>query len=144
MKKAEQKDIVRRPVRDENAFLHRILPYVFVVCAVLLTVCFIFHDSPVGGLLYRAFFGLLGIGAVTVPALLCYFALCWRGWVRDGSHLLRALFALICEVSLAALIQLIYIALDDAQYGKFSGLFQSGTGFAGGGAAGGHARRAVL
>lgn len=136
-KEAAQKDTVRRPARDENAFLHRILPYVFVVCAVLLTVCFIFHDSPVGGLLYRAFFGLLGIGAVTVPALLCYFALCWRGWVRDGSHLLRALFALICEVSLAALIQLIYIALDDARYGKFSGLFQSGASFAGGGAAGG-------
>lgn len=132
-----QKEVERRPVRDENSFLHRILPYVFVVCAVLLTVCFVFHDSPVGGLLYQAFFGLLGIAAVTVPALLCYFALCWRGWVRDGSHLLRTLFALICEVSLAALVHLIYIAIDAVQYAKFAGLFKSGATFAGGGAAGG-------
>lgn len=137
LRETAQKELERRPVRDENSFLHRILPYVFVVCAVLLTVCFVFHDSPVGGLLYQAFFGLLGIAAVTVPALLCYFALCWRGWVRDGSHLLRTLFALICEVSLAALVHLIYIAVDAAQYAKFSGLFKSGASFAGGGAAGG-------
>ena len=50
--------------RDENSILHRFLPYLFVVCAVLLGVCFIFHEGALSKPIYTIFFGLFGLVSI--------------------------------------------------------------------------------
>ncbi len=145
-KKSERKNAPQpqqkpqREPRDENSLLHRILPYVFVVCAILLTVCFIFHAGTVGEFIYNAFFGLLGLISVLVPPIFAYFAWNWRKWVSEYQHILKCIFALICLVFGGALVQIILIAATGGESGGYcspSMLFSQGMEFEGGGAVGG-------
>ena len=102
-----------RPVRDENALLHRVLPYVFVVCAVLVAVCFIVPNSgTVGNALKTGLLGLFGPCIYALPILLVYFAINWRSWVAEGAHVMKSIFAFVVTLFLGALIQLISIAVS--------------------------------
>ncbi len=142
--KKEQKTaapvIKERVKRDENSILHRFLPYVFVVCAVLLGVCFIFHDGTVGKAIYDAFFGLFGLVSVLLPFLLGYFAAYWRKWVAEDQHVLKCIFAAICILFGGALVQIILIATAGSvpdNYLSFQLLYANGLQFVGGGVVGG-------
>ena len=137
---AEQTTMPIRVKRDENSILHRFLPYLFVVCAVLLGVCFIFHDGAVGKLIYDIFFGLFGLVSVLLPFLLGYFAAFWRRWVADDQHVLKCIFAVICIVFGGALVQIILIATagsNASDFLAFTALFANGQRFVGGGVIGG-------
>ena len=128
-----------RPVRDENALLHRVLPYVFVVCAVLAAVCFIVPNSgTVGNGLKKVLLGLFGPCIYALPLLLVYFAIDWRSWVAEGAHVMKSIFALVVTLFLGALIQLISIAVGaaDGTAGILS-LYNDGANGFGGGALGG-------
>ena len=128
-----------RVIRDENSILHRVLPGVFVVCAVLLVVCFIFHSGSVGKLIHDLFFGLFGITAWLLPLLLAYFTANWRKWVADGQHVIKCVFAGICMVFAGSLVQIILIAVHGAEseYTKIARLWGYGNSFAGSGVVGG-------
>ena len=137
---AEQTTMPIRVKRDENSILHRFLPYLFVVCAVLLGVCFIFHDGAVGKWIYNVFFGLFGLVSVLLPFLLGYFAAFWRRWVADDQHVLKCIFAAICIVFGGALVQIILIATagsNASDFLAFKTLFANGLQFVGGGVIGG-------
>ncbi len=128
-----------RPPRDENALLHRVLPYVFVVCAVLAAVCFIVPNSgTVGNALKTGLLGLFGPCIYALPLLLVYFAIDWRSWVAEGAHVMKSIFALVVTLFLGALIQLISIASGaaDGAAGIVS-LYNDGANGFGGGALGG-------
>ena len=121
--------------RDENSILHRFLPYVFVVCAVLLGVCFIFHDGAFSKPIYNIFFGLFGLVSVLLPFLLGYFAAFWRRWVADDQHILKCIFAVICILSGGALVQLVLIATTtNGAHQQINLLFSEGLQLVGGGA----------
>ncbi|MBE6679252.1 MAG: DNA translocase FtsK [Ruminococcaceae bacterium] len=123
-------------VRDENSMLHRILPGVFVVCAILLGVCFIFHDGAVGKVIYDVFFGLFGLVSLLVPLLLIYFAAYWRKWVADGQHVIKCIFAVICLFFVGSLLQVILIAAtggDTSDYACIKCLWENGVNFSGAG-----------
>ena len=111
-KEPVQKEMPMRPLRDENSMLHRILPYIFVVCAVLIGVCFIFSGGALGKGIHDFFLGTLGLVSVLLPFLLLYFAACWRGWVADGQHALKCIFAVGFVMFGGALVQLIMVAPD--------------------------------
>ena len=139
-KSAPKAEPVPRPVRDENSLLHRILPYVFVVFAILLGVCFIFHDGPVSGPIYKAFFGLFGLVSILVPFLLVYSGIFWRKWVADGQHVLKCIFSAVCLICGGALTQLFLIAFagaDKSMHVQLGSLWSNGTQLVGGGVFGG-------
>ncbi len=128
----------RKPPRDENSLLHRVLPYVFVVCAVLLAVCFIVKNSGAVGVgLRNILLGLFGPCGYALPLLLIYFAIDWRRWVADGSHIMKCIFAAVCLLFCGALAQLIGIAVDAEAYDSIPKLFESGKNAFGGGVLGG-------
>ncbi len=129
-----------RQKRDENSILHRFLPYLFVVCAVLLGVCFIFHEGALSKPVYTLFFGLFGLVSVLIPFLLVYFAALWRKWVADDQHVLKCIFAGICIVFGGAFVQILLIATAGTQlesFLSFTLLFANGLQLVGGGAVGG-------
>ena len=135
----ETKERPIKEVRDENSVLHRVLPGVFVVCAVLLVVCYIFHSGSVGWLIYSLFFGLFGITAWLFPLLLVYFAANWRKWVADGQHMIKCVFAGICIVVAGTLVQVILIAVHggESDYANLIELWGYGKSLAGAGVVGG-------
>ncbi len=136
--KATQTETPLRKLRDENSMLHRTLPYAFVVCAILLGVCFIFHGGALGAAIYNTFFGLFGLISVLIPFLLIYFAACWRKWVSDGQHTLKCIFAVVCILFGGALTQQIMIAMASAEdFTVVSSLFKNGLLLLGGGLFGG-------
>lgn len=127
-----------RPVRDENALLHRVLPYVFVVCAVLVAVCFIVPNSgTVGNALKNGLLGLFGPCIYALPLLLVYFAINWRSWVAEGAHVMKSIFAFVVTLFLGALIQLISIAVSGEEMAAVKSLYARGTSGFGGGVLGG-------
>lgn len=127
-----------RPVRDENALLHRVLPYVFVVCAVLVAVCFIVPNSgTVGNALKNGLLGLFGPCIYALPLLLVYFAINWRSWVAEGAHVMKSIFAFVVTLFLGALIQLISIAVSGEEMAAVKSLYARGTSGFGGGVFGG-------
>ena len=132
--KPQKEEPIKRTVRDENSLLHKTLPYVFVVCAVLLGVCFIFKDGALGKAIFNVFFGLFGLAAILIPLLLIYFAVYWRKWVADGQHTLKCIFAAVCLLFAGALAQEIVIAaLGAKEFAVVSKLFADGLLFVGGG-----------
>ena len=136
--KAAEPAVKERIKRDENSILHRFLPYVFVVCAVLLAVCFIFHEGALSRPVYTVFFGLFGLVSILLPALLFYFAACWRKWVAADQHSLKCIFAAICAIAGGALVQLILIATTaGAAHCTVGLLFSEGLQLVGGGVIGG-------
>ena len=137
-KKVVQKEAPVRKLRDENSMLHRTLPYVFVVCAILLGVCFIFHGGALGKFIYNAFFGLFGLVSVLVPFLFIYFAAFWRKWVADGQHALKTVFAVVCLLFCGALTHEIMIAIASSEdFTVVSSLYKNGLSLLGGGVLGG-------
>lgn len=128
-----------RVVRDENSVLHKVLPGVFVVCAVLLVVCFIFSTGFIGGPIHDLFFGLFGITAWLAPLLLVYFAANWRNWVADGQNVAKCVFAGICIVFAGSLVQIILVAVHggESEYTEIIKLWGKGVEFAGSGIIGG-------
>ena len=128
-----------RPVRDENSLLHRILPYVYIVLALLVGVCFLFNEGPVSKPIYNVLFGLFGLVSILVPFLLIYVGILWRKWVANGQHVMKCVFAVICLVVGGALTQLLLIAFggDLEGFSKISLLWAKGQELLGGGFFGG-------
>ncbi len=137
-KKAEQPQKPIPAPRDENSILHRMLPAVFVVCAILLGVCFIFHGGAVGKAIYDVFFGLFGLISLLIPLILIYFAAYWRKWVADGQHVIKCIFAVVCMFFAGALLQIILIAATDGATSDYNAsltvLWRQGIAFKGAGA----------
>ncbi len=127
-------------VRDENSILHRVLPGVFVVCAVLLAVCFIFNSGSIGAAIHDVFFGLFGITAWLIPALLIYFTANWRKWVCEGQHVVKCVFAGITLLFAGSLVQIIFIAATgntQSIHAAIPSLWANGVAFSGAGIIGG-------
>ena len=140
-KKATQPSKKEIKLRDENSVLHRVLPCVFVVCAVLLAVCLFFHSGFVGGLIHDLFLGLFGLSSLLIPLLLCYFAVNWRKWVTDGQHIVKLVFAALCLLFAGSLVQVILISVTGGDTSSYNtgvvNLWKQGVAFTGAGAVGG-------
>ena len=91
--------------------IHQILPFVFVVAAILLEVCFVLASIAgdtyvgVGGLfLKNAFFGLFGLSALLVPVALLNLAANWRKFVDSNVVWSKILFSTLFLISLSGVI----------------------------------------
>lgn len=91
--------------------IHQILPFVFVVAAILLEVCFVLasiagdaYVGPGGLFLKNAFFGLFGLSALLVPVALLNLAANWRKFVDSHVVLAKIVFSTLFLVSLSGVI----------------------------------------
>ncbi|MBR0326509.1 MAG: DNA translocase FtsK [Clostridia bacterium] len=97
---------------NPNSTTNKILPYVFVLCAVLVLV-FLISGSTSGFLGKWAnvlCFGMFGWGAWVIPVLLAVFGWRWRRIVEDDSRMGSVIFSVLLVASLSAFIHTCYTA----------------------------------
>ncbi len=95
---------------NPNSTLNKILPYVFVLCAILVLV-FLISGSTTGFLgkwAHVLFFGMFGWGAWVIPALLTVFGWRWRRIIEDDSRIGSVIFSVLLVTSLSAFIHTCY------------------------------------
>ncbi len=135
-----------RPEPNPDRLLHQIIPFILVVAALFLAVCFILTDAvklerPMGIIgegLRGLLCGLWSFAAFFLPVILVYFAFIWRETVRERTTGYKLAFALIGLTLAAALIEAI-AEKNGASAGTLNPilLWQGGTALTGGGLLGG-------
>lgn len=102
------------PVPESTRFINQILPFVFIVTAVLLAAFFLLSgiDGAVGtvGVKIRDFFcGLLGWPSFIMPLILVNLALFWRKYVDLGIVRPKLWMSLGCVTVISSLVHVFYI-----------------------------------
>ena len=107
-KQPEQTKIRLAP--DPDSVIHKIIPCLFVLCA-LITLVFLFAGNSSGFLGKAAnvlFFSLFGYAAWLIPLILVLFALRWRKIVEEDHRLSALIFAVLFLAFASALTHAIY------------------------------------
>ncbi|MBR2453935.1 MAG: DNA translocase FtsK [Clostridia bacterium] len=107
-KQPEQTKIRLAP--DPDSVIHKIIPCLFVLCA-LITLVFLFAGNSSGFLGKAAnvlFFSLFGYAAWLIPLILVLFALRWRKIVEEDCRLSAFIFCVLFLVAASALTHAIY------------------------------------
>ena len=109
----EQRRIID-PVPESSRFMNQLLPFVFVVAAILLTAFFLLSkiDGAVGtvGVVIRDFFcGLLGWPAFIIPLILLNLAVFWRKYVDLGIVRPKLWLSLGCVTVISSLVHVFSI-----------------------------------
>ena len=93
--------------------VHQILPFVFIVIAILLETCFILasvtgqeHVGIAGEFLKNVFLGLFGFCAFVIPLMLVNLALNWRKFVDTNVVGAKVIFTVLFLISLSGLIHI--------------------------------------
>ena len=135
-------------VPRNNRMFHQMMPYLLMILAVFLLLCFVLIDGfevgdssafvgTAGGFIRDALCGLFGYGAFFTPIVLAFLAVGWHKAVEEEKLLAKNLYGLFFTVSLSTLIHGIF-RMADAQTGSsVKDLFASGKALVGGGAVGG-------
>ena len=96
-----------------DKLIHQILPFVFIVVAILLETCFIFaavtgeeHVGVAGVFLKNVFLGLFGFCAFVIPLMLINLALNWRKFVDSREVGSKVIFTILFLISFAGLIHI--------------------------------------
>lgn len=91
--------------------IHQILPFVYVVLAILLEACFIFatvtgdkYVGVAGVFLKNVFLGLFGFCAFIIPFMLINLAANWKKFVDSHVVFAKVIFSILFLVSLSGLI----------------------------------------
>ncbi|MBR6709236.1 MAG: DNA translocase FtsK 4TM domain-containing protein, partial [Clostridia bacterium] len=144
--KVDEPVVRERPEPNPDRLLHQIIPYILIVAAIFLLVCFILSDAVgleqpmgvVGGGLRALLCGLWSWAAFYIPFVLVYLALIWRRCIAERILGYKVTFALISLTLSSALIEAFFIrtasplpALNPIQF------WQNGCTLRGGGVLGG-------
>ena len=96
-----------------DKLIHQILPFVFIVAAILLETCFIFaavtgeeHVGVAGVFLKNVFLGLFGFCAFVIPVMLINLAINWRKFVDSREVGSKVIFTILFLISFAGLIHI--------------------------------------
>jgi S-DNA-T family DNA segregation ATPase FtsK/SpoIIIE len=129
------------------SFGHQIVMILLAVFAIFIAICFIFPSKVglVGYGLAMGFFGLFGLAAFLVPALMLFVAYFWKKDVMSGAVRYRYLFAIGVLVLLAAIIHAFrgmalheeYTFASAFTWEQLKRLFVDGSDYQGGGFIGG-------
>ena len=95
---------------NPNSMANKVLPYVFVLCAILVLV-FLISGSTTGFLgkwAHVLCFGTFGWGAWVIPVVLTVFGWRWRKIVEDDTRLGSIIFSVLLVTSLSAFIHTCY------------------------------------
>ena len=93
--------------------IHQVLPFVFIVFAILLEACIIFavatgeqHVGMAGVFLKNLFLGLFGICAFVIPVMLINLAINWRRFVDNHIVVSKTIFTVLFLMSFSGLIHI--------------------------------------
>ena len=93
--------------------VHQVLPFVFIVIAILLEACFVFamitgeeHVGIAGVVLKDVFLGLFGFCAFVIPVMLVNLAANWRKFVDGHMVTSKVIFTVLFLISLSGLIHI--------------------------------------
>lgn len=96
-----------------DKLIHQILPFVYIVIAILLEACFVFatvtgeeHVGIAGVFLKDVFLGLFGFCAFVIPLMLINLAANWRKFVDGRMVVSKTVFTVLFLVSLGGLIHI--------------------------------------
>ena len=85
-----------------DKMLHQVLPFVFIVFAILFEVCFVLasltgeqYVGVAGVFLKNAFLGLFGVCAFLIPVVLLNLAANWRKFVDSEVVLAKVVFSIL-------------------------------------------------
>ncbi len=136
-----------RPAPDPDRLLHQIIPYILVVAAIFLLVCFILTDALgkerpmgiIGHALRGLLTGLWSWGAFYIPLLMAYLAFIWRRTIAERTTPYKIGFALTCVTLCSALIETFTIRRLELASVSLNPvpLWQDGCALRGGGVLGG-------
>ena len=112
-KKSEKKGKQLTFDLPSEKMVHQILPFVFIVFAILFEVCFVLasltgeqYVGVAGVFLKNTFLGLLGACAFLIPVALLNFAANWRKFVDSNVVLPKVIFSFLFLVSFSGLIHI--------------------------------------
>ena len=138
-----------------ESFLHQVMPYVLIVLALFMLICFLLIDvfpgvkeeygvGSVGRHIRNFFCGVFGFGAFFVPIVLAVLAFAWNRAVEKGNLVAKILYALFAAISLSTLMHVIYATVTHNTVGtvgtlaqRMSELYRAGIRLHGGGVIGG-------
>ncbi len=96
-----------------DKLIHQILPFIYIVVAILLEACFVFatvtgeeHVGIAGVFLKDVFLGLFGFCAFVIPVMLINLAANWRKFVDGKMVGSKVVFTVLFLISLSALIHI--------------------------------------
>lgn len=120
---------------------------ILVVVAIFLVVCYAFADDVgiIGLAIRNGLFGVFGAAAFAVPFLLFQLALFWHRDVKSGAVKYKYIVALFFLIFLAVIVHTFYclsadvgrVTSEDLVWRNFSGLYDMGKAYDGGGFVGG-------
>ena len=145
-KNDDEKDKKLELEPKSEKLVHQILPFVYIVLAILLAACFIFataagskYVGKVGVFLKNAFLGVFGWSAFLIPVALVNLAVNWRRFVDEKTVVSKTIFTFLFLISLSSLIHVcVKVANNDSSFlPNVVQLYFDGAKFCSGGALGG-------
>lgn len=127
--------------KPSDKLIHKFIPFMFFVAALLLLVCLIFGSSIgfVGEWIRNILGGLMGTASFLFVALLVYFGIIWRRMIDSHRIVYKTVMILLAVVFFAATCDVILIAVLGKEADGFNivKFYTDGGLFTGGGIIGG-------
>ncbi len=146
-KKISAKETQKCPLKaNSKQLIHQILPYIFAVVALFLSICFLLVNilnkpeamGVVGKFVSDILLGFFGFGAFLIPILLVYLAFVWRKSIDASQTFYKIFFSVLCVLLTSALIHVCVLQGNiNLQTWNPVKLWRSGCALAGGGIVGG-------
>ena len=142
--------------RAGRSVMHKILPVIFALAAILLLACFVTnlisnpHNElkgggegehlmgPFGFYVCEFFFGLFGYVAFLIPIILAFLAIFWNRFAENGKVVAKAILAISTILLTSALIHIIIALVESDFPTNFGELYAAGAALEGGGIIGGY------
>ncbi len=142
--------------RAGKSVMHKILPVIFALAAILLLACFVTnlisnpHNElkgggegehlmgPFGFYVCEFFFGLFGYVAFLIPIILAFLAIFWNRFAENGKAVAKAILATATVLLTSALIHIIIALVESYFPTNFGELYAAGAALEGGGIIGGY------
>ena len=142
--------------RAGKSVMHKILPVIFALAAILLLACFVTnlisnpHNElkgggegehlmgPFGFYVCEFFFGLFGYVAFLIPVILAFLAIFWNRFAENGKAVAKAILATATILLTSALIYIIIALIEQDFPTNFRELYAAGAALEGGGIIGGY------
>ena len=122
----EKRRKTEAPTSRKQSFFAQLLPYLFFVLAVFLTICLIWQDKVgvVGGAIHDLLFGLFGKAALLIPAFMVGDAVMWRRDREEDRLISKIVISAFCTLLVAVLVH--EITTSGGAYESFAKSFKIG------------------
>lgn len=124
--------------KNPDSVVNQVIPYILGLSAIAVVFCFLFteYSGFVGQFVNNALFGLLGMGAAAIPAVILIEAFLWRTDIKNDSLHIKSASALIVILSFSVIMHIAMIPKEEMTF-AINKLWIKGLEYTGGGVFGG-------